>query len=761
MRGLLTATPSRRGYLSAGGTFDQDDPGPEFSIDASAGAYMSAITSIGFRWDLGVTPALRAKTRNPSGGAITQYDVSNFASLTTLSNGYVATIAGGITITATWTLSGQRVLWTLVVVNNSSLSVYDIEWPRMRVSAPSGNRENAYLAIPIWSGFVIQDPAADTTEEPVSMPSCLGFHHYYDRASKHGLYIEKQDDGGYGMDVVRQGQADGSLLLFCRHFPGEITKAGNDWTQPYTLSIETLQTKGDGRSGYVDAAQKHAQWALAKSGSAYLRPWLEGIRTTRGRWFDGLPGYSARVSACKFWVMYQDANAFGGSAPNWTNQTTDLTRIHDFIGLDYTKVLAGTYHWHTSLFDTTAPVKLPARTGYSAWVAAVQALGAHVFPYTLLPYWDQTNGAPYQITSYTVFGFPTDLRVAMFQNPDGTLQLGSIVEAPTANIGGFDPVSALTSSVWAQLLSEYLSVGAVHGFYCDQLTGTSYSNFNHSPSLNPNGNRGGKVMDKWNRIKELTDVAKFLDSGAFTIGEQFEEAALGGMEATLANQNNGGAFGLCVQANVVPMVYGQWYRRLDLTVQVTDPSNGSMALPLANQVIGHWLGGGLLGYHNGKTPGVIAPSLNTPGPSTDSALVYTMIVAKYLHDAHARCIDAFKGLEQRPLPGSWQLRAIEEASGSDTGLAGWLQSADLSMPKSVWKTDDGALWIIRVNHNHPGGVDDLLEFDVVDYGLDETVSRTLYRDIGAGLVSVGTYAARVSYAEAAPVTTGVTVFKLI
>ena len=749
---MLTPTPTPRGRFDSGDG-NQDPSAVVFGTGSAP--HVESVTMDGVQWDMLSVDAVRVALYNPATTATTIYDSSTFTSMAATSNGYTIVI-GSVTVTVSYVVSDNVITWSASEVNSGSMAVLWIEWPRFRLTPPSEDAANTYLAIPVWGGFVVKEPSADTTERTQSMPSCLGFFGYWDSQSKRVFYIEKRDDGGYGSDIVYQGGASDSLTISVRHFCGANKTAGNDWTQPYEIRTKTLTVNGDGRTGYVDCANEYRSWALAKTGSAYDRAWVEGIRTTRGRWYDGLAGYSSRVSNAKMWITYQDPGAHGTSAPNWTAITTDLTRTHDLVVADYSKMLVCIYDWHGSAFDTTAPTKLPARTGYSAWVTATQTSGAHVFPYALLPYWDTTNVAPYLINDYTAFH--VDLRTAMYRNPDQSYQLGSVLGAPTATVAGFNPYHALTSTAWLLVLQEYLLSGAAtRGFYADQMCGTTFSNFDYNSAISPNGNRGGQIMNKWTRLKELTDAAKSFDAGAFMFAEQFEEAALGGVEGTLSLQNAGGVFGLYVQANVVPMVYGQFYRRLDYTVQIANPNDPGGALGYAQQVIGHWLGGGLLGYHNGST-GTFTPALNNATPAS-SDLAYTFAVIKYLHDAHDLALDAFKGVEQRPLPNSWQLRAIDEAAGSATGLAGWLQANQLTHPKSVWKTDDGIVWVVRVNHNTTDA--DLIEFDVIDYGMAETTTKTLYRDTGSGPVSVGTFTASVSYTDASPTPLGVTVFKLV
>lgn len=715
-------------------------PAVSMATDGTVGLYVSQASMAGVAWHGLPTPALQVTTWNPATRVSTLW-TSGTLGLVQIPNGVRGTIPGGITVDATWVADGDAIDWSVVVTNTGSLAVFSADWPRIRIQAPSSS---TYLAIPIWAGFVKASPAADTRDNYFSAPAMLGFMGYYDGMSGLQFYAEKRDDTGYLADFHFQGDGAAGTTISIRHFCGANKTAGNSWTQPYTVRTKTIRGKGDGRSGYVDAAAEYRSWALAKDEhGAYLRPWVPA-----GRWWERTD-YSSRVANAKLFIAHQDgaAGAPSSNPPSWSTYLTDLQRTKAFLGAAGGDILNVIYLWHGNVFDVNVPAHTPSRAGYAAHLANVVAEGAHPIPYVNIAYWDlDLTSGTYNAANYSAFG---DVRAYLVKDDTQAVQHDG------NGLAVLDPSFGVVSAVWLDLLTKYYvdAPTAPHGWYFDQLGGTTTSlTFNYSNGLAANkGNNGQWASGKRACINGVMGASKIADPAAVSITEQMEEATLG-VEACLATQNiDPTTFGLGCQAGIGAMVYGQFQRRLDFSVQFGDPTNPSQAFALAQQVIGHWLDGGILGYHNGAV-GMTVPSLNNADP-TQAALYYTFLVMKSLFDAHARALPAFKGIQQRPLRGSWQYQALD----SGQSLAAYLQGVQLTYPSSVWKTDDGKLWVVVVNHNTSDPL--RLRFRVADYDIDETTPRILYRDVGAGAQPVGTYLAEVDYFDVPP--TGVTVYSLI
>lgn len=706
-------------------------------VDATVGRFTSSLSLGGTLWNCMPTAVLRFATWHTGTRTLTEWDPTTFSSLETLPNGVMATIPNGITVTATYATDGDALTWSIVVQNSGSLAVNWVEWPRLRIVAPS---DSTYLTIPIWSGFVKKAPHLDATDRLLSSPSMLGFMGLYDATSKRQLYVEKRDDVGYIADFHFQGDGSQSTTIAVRHFCGPNKTAGNDWTQPYEIRTKTLTTKGDGRSGYVDAAMEYRSWALAQSSGTYLRPWVPAEK-----WWNR-SDYSSRVANAKLFIAHQDG-LVGDTTnpPSWSTYLTDLQRTKAFLGASGSDILNVIYQWHGNVFDVNTPAHTPSRSGWASHIASVVAEGAHPLPYVNIPYWDLdlTSGV-YNVTNFSTFG---DVRAYLSKDDLQAVQFDG------GNVAVLDPSFAIVPAIWVDLLGRYYvdAPTAPRGFYFDQIGGTTSSlTFNYSNALVSNGNSGAWSTGKRTGVVDLMTAAKFLNADACGITEQLDEATLS-MEATLAAQNTNFAFGLGTMCGTGGIVYGQFQRRIDLTVQISDPTAPGQALAYAQQIIAHWLDGGILGYHNGAV-GMAVPALNNADAS-QAALYYTFIVMKTLFEAHARALPAFKGVQQRPLLGSWQYLAIDH----EVSLAEYVSGTQLTHPTSVWQTDDGALWVVLVNHNTTDPY--RLRFRVDDYGLAEGTSRILHRDTGSGFAAVGTFTSEVDYYDVPP--TGVTLYKLV
>lgn len=718
-------------------------------VSARTDGSIASMSLSGRTWSFGRTDLVRFRTWNTITRTLTTWTPADCTTFVADAGGFTATILGGtVTITGSLGTEGEDFAPTLAVTNaHSSVAVYSIQYPRLLVQPPSGVAANAYLTIPIWAGFVKREPSLDTTDRYVSAPSCLGFFSYFDKVAAASLYMEKRDDDGYVIDWHYQGDpSTGETLLYVEHFCGPNKTAGNDWTQPYEMRIAGLTTKGDGRSAYIDAAQRYAQWALeTDGGGAYVRPWVPSAYW----WLRS--DYSTRVRDAKLFIAHQDGVAIAATGPtptppSWSGYRTDLQRTKSFIGSPGSDILNVIYAWHGNVFDVDVPALTPSRSGYAAHLANVVTDGAVPIPYVNVAYWDlDLTSGTYNVTNFSPFG---DVRAYLCKDDDQSIRQ----DAGHAAI--VDPSFAITPTVWLALVSLYYAeaVTAPRGYYFDQIGGTQTSlAFNYSSALASTGNSGAWATGKRTGMNSLMTVAKSLDPQACAITEQFEEAVLG-LEATLSCQNVDITTGLGAMCGATFAVYGQFIRHLDFTVQIADPSSPGGALGYAQQVIAHWLGGGLLGYHNGSV-GSFAPALSTGYPSTDSALWYTFVVIKALYDAASRVQEPFRGREQRPLSNSWQYRAIDDRNS----LAAYVSGNQISFPSSVWKTDDGKLWIIVVNHL--ATTDPFtLSLRCSDYGLPDGRERTLAMDTGSGFVDVASVVDVVSYT--ATITNPVTVFRI-
>jgi hypothetical protein len=266
---------------------------------------------------------------------------------------------GTARVRATLSLGPEAKLseWRLALDwTDPKLTLRQVEFPR--IAGIRKVAEDDALTLPIYWGRLATDPLRRLDRYTVTYP-CSGSMQY---ASYYGggvgLYVAAADPDCWMKHLqwsadTKAAVGDLSLLLPA---PDPLPKP-RQWEIPYPAMVGIFD--GD----WYDSAQVYREWALRQKWCA------EGPIATR----RSIPAWFKEVA---LWLKYynEPGKVLGELADHF-----EYLRVPTAVHY---------YRYPVAKFDDNYPEMLPAKPGYLEGVRAMQALGAHVIPYTQGSIWD-------------------------------------------------------------------------------------------------------------------------------------------------------------------------------------------------------------------------------------------------------------------------------------------------------------------------------------------------------------------------------------
>lgn len=236
------------------------------------------------------------------------------------------------------------------------LTLREVEFPR--VAGIRKVAEDDALTLPVYWGRLATDPLRRLNSYTVTYP-CPGsmqYASYYGGGA--GLYVAAADPDCWMKHIQWSADtkaATGELSLILPA-PDPLPKP-RQWELPYPAMVGVFD--GD----WYDSAQVYREWALRQKWCA------EGPIATR----RSIPEWFKEAA---LWLKYynEPGKVLGELADHF-----DYLRVPTAVHY---------YRYPVAKFDDNYPEMLPAKPGYLEGVRAMQALGAHVIPYTQGSIWD-------------------------------------------------------------------------------------------------------------------------------------------------------------------------------------------------------------------------------------------------------------------------------------------------------------------------------------------------------------------------------------
>jgi hypothetical protein len=351
----------------------EEKPQVNFTTDPTHGKYISSVVLGTSTWLFDAAPMWRAVIWDNVDDDFAIIDSSSITWTTSTSTtaGVTTTTLSGSTTYQTKTFSAELYIeesatdvkfWHKVwgPTGETRYSINSSEFPRMRIKAP-GAAENLRFLDTSYSGYVRLNPISTEFKNSngdhltVSSPPALPFYAIYDSVLRRGMYLQFDDTELLWKQATFKGLGT-SFEIFWTHYPknnftpGQYTSAAK-YTQPYKFVLKNLQIKGNGETGYYDAAVMYRNW----------------VETTQPFFLPAKWRADSAISASTkqeklFLVLFPSAGmAFNEGSPpagyvasvkpaaNFFPVLYEIIRTQQFFNDPYMRVHI--YEWHKNVID--------------------------------------------------------------------------------------------------------------------------------------------------------------------------------------------------------------------------------------------------------------------------------------------------------------------------------------------------------------------------------------------------------------------------
>lgn len=758
-----------------------------------------AITSItvgGRTWQCADTPCFQVRTwASPADTfSFTTLAGDSFTGDVDVDDDGVTTITasrsyGGGTISFVGTITpdqeNQKISFSCTMTSTmTTVAVAVVEFPRF-APIPRNSPSDIYAFFPHGEGYVRRSPHLATDEIALSMPNSMQCFSLYDGVVGSQLYLERRyidDDirpfAALFVEGGESGDADATTVSF-GHLPKDGRTSGNDYDQSdwYTLTLESVEIAGDKRTGFVDASNKYAEWALEMAGTTPRRPWVPD-----DKWYEADSSvYSTRIANARIWTRIDDvAVSNNTTTPDYSYIRTELQRTKANLGAATNTILMAPGSWHRNRFDYELPAHTPQRgtTSFDTHISNIHTDNEYVVAYVCPEAWLSTlNVSGYVISAYTDYnGDPVgDLRTGMLKKADGTTLL--TVPAPDGASASLDysywtawdgyaasgytftATSTTTTLVDADLVKKYVDdATGIDALYVDIIGGSSTflkQNFDTSSPFG-GGNHGRYVTGKQVTWTFINQVGKVISADLGFLTEIPDENLMRGIEASSfydIAQPSGYNYGTSCAA--FRRVYGDYHRAYSFSPQIVDNSF-DLANPYLQNCFVNWLRTGMISFIEDMSPAatnMFGSTTDYLDPLTDLGGFAYGMRSMYALLAYAEDY-IVKGKLLRPTSRSFELDAID----ADTDLSSYSQDTILvnedeeKCPHAVYKHYTDETWAIIAMNQFPTEAAFRIAFDSRDYDMPSG-TKNLYRTVAGVRTLLTTFKHKIDYATTVPLAT--------
>lgn len=348
-----------------------------------------------------------------------------------------------VVVTAEADAANSGWLWSIAADNKKApFAINNVDFPQITMASPGDNAASFY---PRAAGVVEAKPLEKAYRAGATYPSgycTMQFMALYSPAADgSGLYVARHDPRAAIKDItMATDTAIGGLQMSFNQLAENSLTAGNGFKLTGKGVWQLLH--GD----WYDAAQIYKKFAAREAS------WWPSL-TNEGR--EDTP----------LWYRQLDTWACLQMLPD--KVTREAEEVHEFLGVP---IGVHWYHWNTGFFDNDYP-HFYARDGFKESVAALQAKGIHIMPYTNGRLWD-TRDRGIEDWEFTTKGLPN----AAKEYRDGKLSLDLSSYNATEKDGKktvlatMCPYTKLWQDTMAELGGDLSKDQGVDGLYYDQIS---------------------------------------------------------------------------------------------------------------------------------------------------------------------------------------------------------------------------------------------------------------------------------------------------